>query len=82
MTVSRHGKAIVGPRKAISIRKMYSRDSTVIAPICPNCAKALHHPRIVLRMGSSTFYSYYCEDCGEAVTDTAEGNRCRIVASR
>ncbi len=47
---------------------MYSRDTTAIAPICPNCAKLLRHPRIVLQMGSRLLYSYYCEDCGEAIT--------------
>jgi uncharacterized protein YbbK (DUF523 family) len=72
MTRSRHRKAIVGSRKAVSVALMNSRHTTETAPICPNCAEPLHHPRFVLRMSSQTLYSYYCEDCGEAVTEAAK----------
>ena len=51
-----------------------------ITPTCPNCVKPLHHPRIVLRMGFRTLYSYYCDDCGEALTETAEAGAQRNVA--
>jgi len=62
---------------------MESKQQETTTASCPNCAKALRYPRVVLGMAASpapALYSYYCEDCGEAITLPAELHKQPLVA--
>jgi len=60
---------------------MESKQQETTTAFCPNCAKALRYPRVVLGVAASpALYSYYCEDCGEAITLPAELHKQPLVA--
>jgi hypothetical protein len=53
------------------------------APNCPNCAKPMRFTHQIPAIGAlPDLYSYYCDSCGEAVTEVAEpGERRDLLAS-
>ena len=54
-------------------------------PLCPNCAKPMRFTRLIPAIGAiPEFYSYYCDSCGEAVTEVGgrENGAIYCVTSR
>ena len=51
---------------------MESREQEIATAFCPNCARTLRFPRAVLGTAALPALSYYCEECGEAITLPAE----------
>jgi len=64
--------------------EMESKQQETMTAFCPNCAKVLREPRVVFGMAAlPALYSYYCEDCSEAITLLAklDGQPLTAVAS-
>lgn len=44
-----------------------------LPPLCPNCGKPMRFTRLIPAVGAlPELYSYYCDRCGEAVTEAGE----------
>jgi hypothetical protein len=53
----------------------------VIPPLCPNCAKPMRFTRLIPALGTiPELYSYYCDGCGEAVTEVGESGERRDLS--
>lgn len=52
------------------------------APLCPNCQRPMAFTRLIPGIGAlPDLYSYYCEACGEAVTEAGEPGERRDLSS-
>lgn len=53
-----------------------------IPPLCPNCAKPMRFTRLIPALGAMPeLYSYYCDPCGESVTESGEPGERRDLLS-